>query len=159
MNPSRLIRLKDLQGIICDCVELNWQDDGRSVTKEFDDYGDELNVMYDLYGETPVNSLYAMSDDQERSWLCIHIEKPKIYIKDPVTLYIEKHTGETEKGVPMVSRYSLNVDKKAHAYLINNMDCQAETVAKMCGGFVMSKTYYVRYDGRIADQSNRRSVE
>lgn len=48
MNPSRLIRLKDLQGIICDYVELNWQDDGRNVTKEFDDYDDELNVMYDL---------------------------------------------------------------------------------------------------------------
>lgn len=157
MNPSRLIRLKDLKDIICDNVELSWLDDGLSVTKEFDEYG--LDHMFDLYGETPVNVMYALSDDDEYSWLYIGIDKPKILITDPVTLYIEKHTGETEKGVPMVSRYSLNVDKKAHAYLINNMDCQAETVAKMCGGFVMSETYYVRYDGRIADQSNRRSVE
>lgn len=28
MNPSRLIRLKDLKDIICDCVELSWLDDG-----------------------------------------------------------------------------------------------------------------------------------
>lgn len=152
MNTSRLIRLKDLRGIICDYVELNWQDDGELITKGFDDCANgDMDRMYDLYGETPVTSMYAMCDDQERSWLCVHIEKPKIYIKDPVTLYIEKHTGETEKGIPMVSRYSLNVDRKAHEYLINNMDCQAETVTKMCSGIEMSKTYYVRYDGRISE--------
>lgn len=150
------MKLKELSNLICDKVELSWLEDGRSVTKEFDEYS--LDEMFDLYGETPVNVMYALGNE-DYAWLYIGIDKPKIHIKDPVTLYIEKHTGETEKGVPMVSRYSLNVDKKAHAYLINNMDCQAETVAKMCGGFVMSETYYVRYDGRIADQSNRRSVE
>lgn len=149
MNPSRLIRLKDLKDIICDDVELNWKDDGKSITKEFDNYG--LDQMFDLYGETPVNTIYGLSDNEDLSWLYIGIDKPKIYIKDPVTLYIEKHTGETEKGIPMVSRYSLNVDRKAHEYMINNMDCQAETVTKMCGGIEMSKTYYVRYDGRIAE--------
>lgn len=149
MNPSRLIRLKDLKDIICDDVELTWKDDGNYITKEFDNYG--LDYMFDLYGETPVNTMYALSNDEDCSWLYIGIDKPKIYIKDPVTLYIEKHTGETEKGIPMVSRYSLNVDKKAHEYMIHNMDCQAEKVTKLCQGVVMSETYYVRYDGRIAE--------
>lgn len=147
MNPSRLIRLKDLKYIICDDVELNWNDDGKSITKEFDNYA--LDQMFDLYGETPVNTIYALDDD-DYSWLYIGIDKPKIYIKDPVTLYIEKHTGETEKGIPMVSRYSLNVDKKAQEYLIHNMDCQAEKVTKMSCGFVVSETYYIRYDGRVS---------
>lgn len=149
MSVTKMIRLKDLKDIICDDVELNWKDDGKSITKEFDNYG--LDQMFDLYGETPVNTIYGLSDNEDLSWLYIGIDKPKIYIKDPVTLYIEKHTGETEKGIPMVSRYSLNVDRKAHEYLINNMDCQAEKVTKMCGGIQMSETYYVRYDGRIAE--------
>lgn len=148
MSLSKLIRLKDLRDIICDTVELGWIDDGRHVEKEFSEYDDDLDRMFDLYGETPVNTIYTLSDDQERSWLYIGIDKPKILITDPVTLYIEKHTGETENGIPMVSRYSLNVDRKAHEYLINNMDCQAEKVTKMCGGIQMSETYYVRYDGR-----------
>lgn len=149
MNTSRLIRLKDLKDIICDDVELNWKDDGRSITKEFDNY--DLDQMFELYGETPVNTIYALSNDEDLSWLYIGIDKPKIYIKEPVTLYIEKHTGETEKGIPMVSRYSLKVDRKAHEYMINHMDCQAEKVTKLCQGVVMSETYYVRYDGRIAE--------
>lgn len=149
MNTSRLIRLKDLKDIICDDVELNWKDDGQSITKEFDNY--DLDKMFDLYGETPVNTIYGLSDNKDLSWLYIGIDKPKIIIKEPVTLYIEKHTGETDNGVPMVSRYSLNVDRKAHEYMINHMDCQAEKVTKLCQGVVMSETYYVRYDGRIAE--------
>lgn len=145
------MRLIDLQGIVCDTVELNWQDDGRCVIKEFDDCGDGLEPMYELYGDAVITSIYALCDDQENSWLCIHIEKPKIRIKDPRELYINKYTGNNSKGIPMETRYSLKVDAKVIPYLLENMDCEISTFTKFQNGHVVQEISNLHYDGSQKD--------
>lgn len=110
-----------------------------------------IDEMYSKYGDANVLIIYALHDDDKGSWLYINIEKPKMRITDPVTLWIEKYTGETEQGIPTVSRYSLLVDEKAHEFLLNNMDCQAESVIKIMGGVEMSKTYSIRYKEATKD--------
>lgn len=141
------MKLKDLQEIVRDYVELSWKDDSWFITHYFDDMNPEdMDEMYSKYGDANVLTIYALHDDDKGSWLYINIEKPKVRITDPVTLYIEKYTGETEQGIPTVSRYSLLVDEKAHEFLLNNMDCQAESVIKIMGGVEMSKTYRICYN-------------
>lgn len=145
------MKLKDLQEIVRDYVELSWKDDSGFITHYFDDMNPEnMDEMYSKYGDANVLTIYALHDDKG-SWLYIKIEKPKARITDPVTLYIEKYTRETEQGSPTVSRYSLLVDKKAHEFLLNNMDCQAESLIKIRGGVEMSKTYSIRYKEATKD--------
>lgn len=144
------MKLKELKGIICDYVELNWNEDGRFIIHEFDDLSaEDMDEMYSKYGDANVLTMYGLHDD--RSWLYIEIEKPKVLITNLVTLYIEKFTGKTEQGIPTVSRYSLLVDERAHDFLLNNMDCQAESVVKMCSGVEISKTYMIRYNEPTKD--------
>lgn len=144
------MKLKDLKGIVCDYVELSWKDNGGFITHEFDDMSaEDMDDMYSKYGDANVLTIYALHEDNERSWLYIEIEKPTVRITNPVTLYIEKYTGETEQGIPMISRYSLIVDERAHEFLLNNMDCQAESIVKIKGGVEMSKTYSIRYKEEV----------
>lgn len=146
------MKLKELQGIIRDSVELSWKDEGGFITHKFDDLNaDDMDKLYSKYGDAKVLTIYALHEDNVGSWLYIKIEKPKVRITNPVTLYIEKYTRETEQGVPIVSRYSLLVDKKAHEFLLNNMDCQAESLIKIRGGVEMSKTYSIRYSEVVKD--------
>lgn len=145
------MKLKELQGIICDYVELNWNDEGRFIVHEFDDMNaEDMDEMYSKYGDAKVLTIYGLHDD-DRRWLCVEIEKPKVRITNPVMLYIEKYTGKTDQGIPMVSRYSLLVDERAHDFLLKNMDCQAESLSKFSGGIEMSKTYSIRYKEAAKD--------
>lgn len=144
------MRLIDLQGVICDQVELNWIDDGRTITKNFSDYGDELDEMYELYGDAVLDTIYAETD-LSGSWLYIRVEKPRIRIKDPKELTISKLTGKTSNNVPMVSVYHLMVDAKVIPYLLENMDCEINTLSKFLGGKPWSETSALYYDGTNND--------
>lgn len=145
------MRLIDLEGVICDTVELSWIDDGRTITKTFSDYGDELDEMYELYGDAVLDTIYAETDLNDGSWLYIRVEKPKIRIKDPKELTISKLTGKTSNNVPMVSVYHLMVDAKVIPYLLENMDCEINTLSKFLGGKPWSETSALYYDGTKKD--------
>lgn len=71
------MKLKELQGIICDYVELNWEDDNGLVAKEFDDVStNNMDNMYSQYGDAKVLIIYAMHEFPEINWLYIEIENP-----------------------------------------------------------------------------------
>lgn len=145
------MRLIDLQGVICDQVELSWIDDGRTITKNFSDYGDELDEMYELYGDAVLDTIYAETDLNDGSWLYIRVEKPRIRVKDPKELTISKLTGTTLNNVPMVSVYHLMVDARVIPYLLENMDCEIHTLCKFLGGKPWSETHALTYDGTKND--------
>lgn len=145
------MRLIDLKGVICDTVELSWIDDGRTVTKEFDSYGDDLDRMYELYGDAVLDTIYAEHSQSHDSWLYVRVEKPKIRIKDPKELTISKLTGKSLNNVPKVSLYHLMVDAKVIPYLLENMDCEIHTLCKFIGGKPWSETHTLNYDGTKKD--------
>lgn len=145
------MRLIDLKGVICDTVELSWIDDGRTVTKNFSDYGDDLDEMYELYGDAVLDTIYAETDLNDGSWLYIRVEKPRIRIKDPKELYINKYTGENSNGIPMETRYSLKVDAKVIPYLLEHMDCEINTYSQFQKGYVVHEIHNLQYDGTKKD--------
>lgn len=145
------MRLIELKGVICDTVELNWMEGFQTVTKTFSGYGDELDEMYELYGDAVLETIYADHDADDGSWLYIRVEKPRIRIKDPKELTISKLTGKTSNNVPMVSVYHLMVDAKVIPYLLENMDCEINTLSKFLGGKPWSETSALYYDGTKKD--------